>query len=324
MHSPTPIARFTGNFSDIDLRLLRVFRKVVESQGFTGAELSLGMDKSTVSKHITNLEIRLGMPLCRRGRSGFSLTEEGEQIYRAALQLFTSLEDFRTRVNSVPSRLAGTLGVGIVDTIVTDVSSPLRRGLACFHSSAPDVHIRLSVGTTAEIENGIVNGSLHVGVVVDRSEAPGLISRPLYQERSLLYCSSEHPLFRRPDATITPDDLAACALVKCSYGDGAQVNAFTSKIAAAATADHAEAVALLVLSGKFIGFLPEHYGDLWVSRGEMRALAQDMLEYFTPLVAVTRVGMPHSRTVEHFLDQLTEGHPQRRSPPAARFISPRS
>ena len=63
-----------GQISDMDLRLLRVFRSVVECGGMAAAELELNIATSTISRHIKDLETRLGLTLCRRGRGGFALT----------------------------------------------------------------------------------------------------------------------------------------------------------------------------------------------------------------------------------------------------------
>ena len=59
------------NLSEGDLRLLRVFAKVVEAGGFSAAQIELNVSQSTISTHMTALEQRLGMRLCERGRSGF-------------------------------------------------------------------------------------------------------------------------------------------------------------------------------------------------------------------------------------------------------------
>ena len=44
-----------GQISDMDLRLLRVFRAVVDSGGMAAAELELNIGTSTVSRHIKDL-----------------------------------------------------------------------------------------------------------------------------------------------------------------------------------------------------------------------------------------------------------------------------
>ena len=56
------------------------------------AELELNIGTSTVSRHVKDLEIRLGLTLCRRGRAGFALTPEGEKIYAQTTQLMAATE----------------------------------------------------------------------------------------------------------------------------------------------------------------------------------------------------------------------------------------
>ena len=49
--------------SSSDINSLNVFRVVVESGGFTGAQHSLNISQSSVSAHIAGLEERLGFRL---------------------------------------------------------------------------------------------------------------------------------------------------------------------------------------------------------------------------------------------------------------------
>src|SRR5690606_24174077 len=145
--------------------------------------------------------------------------------------------------------------------------------IAAFTNEAPDVHVRLTVGSTTEVERGVLDSTLHAGVVVARAPLPGLDYEPLYRERSLLYCARSHPLFDTRDDEIDPRRLADCDFVRRSYSEDEQTTALKELFTPAATADHAEAVAMLVLGGRYIGFLPDHYAQAWVERGEMRAVS---------------------------------------------------
>ena len=64
---PDPLAQV----SDFDIRLLRIFRSVVECGGFSAAETVLGIGRSAISQQMSDLEQRLGLRLCQRGRAGF-------------------------------------------------------------------------------------------------------------------------------------------------------------------------------------------------------------------------------------------------------------
>ena len=66
------------NLSKSDLHLLYVFTSVAEAQGFSAAQIELNVSQSTISRQVSDLELRLGMKLCHRGRSGFRMTEKGD------------------------------------------------------------------------------------------------------------------------------------------------------------------------------------------------------------------------------------------------------
>src|SRR5688572_26233314 len=84
-----------GQLSDMDLRLLKVFKSVADCGGMAAAELELNIGSSTVSRHVKDLETRLGLVLCRRGRAGFALTAEGQRVYNETLRLLASVDAFR-------------------------------------------------------------------------------------------------------------------------------------------------------------------------------------------------------------------------------------
>ncbi len=110
---------FIGQLQDMDLRLLRVYKAVVESGGFSAAQLELNVSRSTISACMSDLETRLGLKLCSRGRAGFSLTNAGQQVYEITLQLLRSIDTFRNQLNTLHTQLKGELNIGITDNLIT-------------------------------------------------------------------------------------------------------------------------------------------------------------------------------------------------------------
>ncbi|MGT2491281.1 LysR family transcriptional regulator [Cupriavidus basilensis] len=74
------------------------------------------MNLSTISSHMTDLERRLGLRLCERGRRGFHLTEEGHSVYQAAESLLNSVEEFRADIGAIRHEISGELAIGVVIT----------------------------------------------------------------------------------------------------------------------------------------------------------------------------------------------------------------
>ena len=54
-----------------------------------------------------------------------------------------------------------------------------------------------------------------------------------------------------------------------------------------ASAYHDEGIAHLILSGQFIGYLPEHYASHWVDKGLFRAILPERYFYQIPVMLIT-------------------------------------
>jgi len=76
----------------------------------------------------------------------------------------------------------------------------------------------------------------------------------------------------------------------------------------AATAFEQEAIATLILSGRFLGFLPDHYADAFVQRGQMRAVRPGLLHYACDFVSVLRRSPAPSRAALAFHASLIAVH----------------
>ena len=291
-----------GQPGDADLRLLRVYRKVVECGGFSAAEVELGISRAAISMAMNDLETRLGLRLCQRGRSGFALTEEGGEVYEATLQLLASVEGFRTWVNGLHARLKGELNIGITDNLVTMPEMHITHALSALKERGPDVRINIRMIPPSEIELAVLDGRLHTGVIPDLKTLPGLEYLDLYEETSQLFCATGHPLF---DATETREaTLAHHDAVVPAYAQTPEIKAVHEPLRAAASATDREGIAFLILSGRYLGYLPTHYAERWVREGRMRALEPVRWHYLTHYSAITRKGAPPNLVLESYLEEL--------------------
>jgi LysR family transcriptional regulator, transcriptional activator for bauABCD operon len=175
-----------GNVTDNDLRLLRVFRAVVACGGFAAAELELNINRSTISRHIKDLEARLGFTLCRRGRAGFALTDEGARFHQTAQKMMTALEDYQHDVNDINQRLSGPLTVAIFDKTASNPACHIDRALALFDEQAPGVHLKLHVEPINAIERGVMEGRFHLGIIPDHRPSSSLGYLPQHYAESFV------------------------------------------------------------------------------------------------------------------------------------------
>jgi DNA-binding transcriptional LysR family regulator len=288
----------------MDFKLLRVFQAVVEAGGFSAAQNELNVGLAAISKQISDLEIRIGMRLCTRGREGFHLTEEGKLVYQASIELFASVDSFRDRISSAQNELIGDLSVGVIDNTMSDKSSPLIAALRTMHDEAPKVRLRLHAGQLDEVERGLVEGRLLLGIVPVYQRREEFDYFDLYHEQSHAYCASGHPLFEAAQTQIDIDTLRRYEVVNHRYAIHRDKAAFVNYDSQSASASQVEAVSILILTGRFIGFLPEHFAAQMVRDGLLRALRPDLIRISTPFNLILRHNAPRSPLVKVFAQAL--------------------
>lgn len=296
-----------GNVTDHDLRLLRVFRAVVDCGGFAAAELELNIGRSTISRHIKDLETRLGVTLCRRGRGGFALTAEGEEVHRSALRMLASVESFRREVSDLHGEPSGSLAVALFDKTVSNPDCHIDRALAAFDDVAGGVQLQVHVEPLNTIERGIIDGRFQVGVIPDHRPSTSLRYSPLFGEQMVLYCGPGHPLYGLADRAITPAVVRKHRYVGIGYHSPNMEISQRLGQARHATAYDQEAVAHLLLSGRYVGYLPDHYAAGFSGARALRALCPEIFQYTCQFSAITRSGRV-SRVVSTFVEALQSAH----------------
>jgi len=289
---------------DAHIRLLRIYKAVVESGGFSAAEVELNNRRTAISLAISELESLLNMRLCNRGRAGFALTEQGEEVYDATLQLLGGLENFRARINAINTELKGELNIGITDNMVTVPQMRITRALAALKARGPDVIINIRMIPPKDIESGVLDGQLLVGVVSEQRSLPGLNYFPLYDEQSLLYCSDEHPLFEKDNSLLTDDELSGYDAVLPAYPQSAEIKQQQALLKASASSTDREGIAFLILSGSYIGFLPTHYAKQWIREGRIKAIQPEKRSFTTHFTAITRKGARNNLIRDAFMEEL--------------------
>lgn len=292
--------------SDADLRLLKIFATVAECNGFAAAQAELNLSAPSISNYMTALEQRLGVRLCTRGRAGFALTDKGAIIYREAQKLFAAANAFAANAGAVKGRLTGTLRIGLVDCTVTDPRSPVVAAVRRFSARDHDVRLEVSIAAPASLQRGVLEQRLHLAIACFPSEISALPALHLYDEVNSFYCGAGHPFFEKPDVSLA--DIRASRVIARSYWRHADLARLGIE-REAASVDFMEAQATLILSGAYVGYLPEHYAAAWMAAGRMRRLLPERLTYSSPFSLIQRRGSSDVQVVRRFISDLRASLP---------------
>jgi DNA-binding transcriptional LysR family regulator len=248
------------------------------------------------------------LTLCRRGRAGFALTAEGEQIYAQSAQLLLATEAFRSGVDEIHQRMGGQLHVAVFDKTASNPACRIAQSIALFAEQAPDVSLNLHVSTLNGIERGVLDGQFQIGVIPGHRSSDMLKYTRLFDEAMLLYCGEGHSLFAADAPELDWDGLREHAFAGLGYHSPNMEISQAQRMVRSATGFDQESIATLILSGKFLGFLPIHYAQSFVAAGQMRAVRPELFQYACDFFGIVRRSPQPSRATRAFQACLEQAH----------------
>jgi DNA-binding transcriptional LysR family regulator len=227
------------------------------------------------------------------------------EVLEASQDLFEAVDRFSNRAGAVSPSLKRIFRLGTVDALVTNDALSLSRALLKFRQRTPSVVIDFSTAGPEELEQQLIAGRRDVIVVPSRNRRAELEYSPLFEEKQSLYCARGHPLFDRDDRDTSAAALAEHAFVARGYLHSEDLKRIGHR-GAEATVETMEAQLILILTGGFIGYLPAHYAQPWLVRGELRCLHEEAFSYKSLFYAVCQISGAENPLVERFLTALSE------------------
>lgn len=297
-----------SQLTDLDLRLIRVFLAIVDAGGVSPAQATLNVGQSTISTQLATLETRLGYRLCERGRSGFSLTARGAQLVDASRTLLSAIDTFGIQARNVGRKLVGTLGIGMVGHTPASAGARISEAIRRFRERDESVRFSILVRSPGELEELLLSGRIQIGIGYFWHRVPSLEYTEVFDEDQFAYCAKGHPLFAQA-GNVTPAEAAQHEWAWRSY-PLPEAESSTTPHNVTAVADNMEAVAMLVLSGHHLGYLPGHFATPYVKDGLLAALNPAQMRYCVAFHMVTRARQHRSEIVEAFIDDMKTAHLQ--------------
>ena len=171
----------------MDTELARTFLAVAATGNFVAAASRLFVTQSTVSARIHSLETTLGARLFQRGRNGAELTPAGKRFLSHAKRLVRTVEQARHDVG---------LPQGFSDVLTLSGRIALWEGflphwVAWMREAAPDVSLRMEIGFEVDIMQGLIEGTVDVGVMYTPTSRSGLVVEALFDETLVLVGSEK-------------------------------------------------------------------------------------------------------------------------------------
>lgn len=173
----------------MELRHLRYFLATADHLHFRIAAEELLVSQPTLSEQIKDLERELGTELFERTGRRVRLTQAGEVFQDYARRALGLIEEGQSVLREFDELLRGRLRVGVVQTVGTYLVPHI---IAKFNASFPLVTVRVENLSADEIETGLLDGKLDLGVTFTPENASQFNFEPIGEEQLMLVVSRQH------------------------------------------------------------------------------------------------------------------------------------
>lgn len=291
--------------------VLKTFRRVVELDGFAAAARDLGLSNASVSKHVAQLEARLGVALLVRTTRRLSLTDAGRDYYRNAVHILEALAEADDQAG-----LAGVAPRGRIR-----MTAPMSLGLADltdrlvdFRERHPDItlDVLLDDRQVDLVEHGLDLAIRGAGPMADSS----LHGRRLTPMDRWLLAS---PGYLEAHGTpASPDQLTAHACLAYSHAATPDVWRFNRAGRAVEVGfsgpmriSNSIAIVRALARGQGIGLVPAFLAEQEMTQGKLVRVLADWESEPRALHVLYPGHREHSARVRALIDFLVESYRNR-------------
>jgi DNA-binding transcriptional LysR family regulator len=179
----------------MELRHLRYFVAVAETENVSRAALRLHVSQPALSRQIRDLEEEIGFLLLARTAKSVRLTAAGRTFLADARAVLLRVEETVEAARAVATGQRGELHVGYAPSPTVRILPP---ALRAFQAALPEVRVKLHDWSTEEMLAGLREGTLQIAFLVrpTRAMLRGLHFEELAREELRLAVPPKHPFAR--------------------------------------------------------------------------------------------------------------------------------
>ncbi|MDO9456850.1 LysR family transcriptional regulator [Nocardioides sp.] len=238
---------------------LEYIAAVTQHGSLRRASERLHISQPALSEAVSKLERELGVMLLDRRRSGARISREGRELLQHMVEVLEAVDRLKVAAGDRGAE-ARQVRVGTVNAATTTLLVPAVTQLQALH---PETNLELLTMQQAEIEQGLLEGSLDLGLVnvLGGDDPPvDLVGTDLLHGRPVVVLPADHPLTAQQ--LITAEDLRAERFI--AMRAGYLMHRFAHRIFGAQmpttchSTDGAEMGKTLVAEGLGLTLLPDY------------------------------------------------------------------
>ncbi len=166
----------------MEFRQLEAFVNAVKYKSFSKAADAAFLTQPTISTHVSNLEIELGVKLLNRTGREILLTPQGQEFYSYAVDLLNTREKALLSVQAARTEPDGVLEI---QTSSIPGQAYLPKLMEDFHREYPHVRFFVEQSDSRIVNDNLMNQRGNIGFTGYKGN-PGLCYEPLFHDEMVL------------------------------------------------------------------------------------------------------------------------------------------
>ncbi len=160
---------------------------------FVKAAEYCNVTQPTLSMQIKKFEEELNVIIFDRNKQPIEPTPIGARIIEQAQIILQGKERLHSMITDSRENLSGTVRIGIIPTIATNLSPLLIPSLS---KKYPDLNIQVEELMTHQVIDAMQKGKIDIGIIATPLNKEGFDETPIYYEPFVLYVSEDHKLYK--------------------------------------------------------------------------------------------------------------------------------
>ena len=206
---------YINGVRNMNLRSLKIFKEVCETNNMTKAAKKLHMTQPAISQTISNLEEELGVKLFERIKNHLELTYSGRVLCNYSQKIIRMVDESEDLLNQIANLKKGKLRIGASMTIGTYLMPEL---INQFKNKHEELKMPLMINNTDHIVDSILNNELDIGFVEGPFNSAEITTDFFINDELILIASPDY--FNKEKNNIVLEDIAGGKFILREKGSG--------------------------------------------------------------------------------------------------------
>ncbi|WP_298757894.1 LysR family transcriptional regulator [uncultured Psychroserpens sp.] len=175
----------------MELKYFRLIKTIAEEGNLANSSERLFLTQSALSHQLKDLEERLGFKVFHRSRNKWELTVEGNELYKLAKKLFSSIDESFKAIKHIKEGSKGSIKLSAeCQSFFHSIPSFIQKMGILY----PEIDIDISLGATHQTISQVLSNDIDIAIVTSKPESDELSSIPVFKDEIFVLMHKEHPL----------------------------------------------------------------------------------------------------------------------------------